>query len=278
MNFELGVLITLTPEVDGLFDQARALGLSTCQLAVWTEESLSTTPADKIKKLAEAAGVRISALWAGWPGPMVWDLVEGPLTLGLVPPAYRMMRLDFLMRASDFARHLGVEHLVTHVGFIPENPHDPLYRDLIAALKYLVTHCKSNGQTFAFETGQETPVTLLRAIEDIGMENVGINLDPANLLMYGKANPVDALDVFGQYVTSVHIKDGDYPSNGRSLGPERPVGQGRVDFRQLLAKLYQLNYKGPLTIEREITGPQQIADIKHAVSYLKSIMESSATA
>ena len=115
---------------------------------------------------------------------------------------------------------------------------------------------------------------MLRTIEDIGAENVGVNLDPANLLMYGKANPVDALDVIGRYVRGVHAKDGEYPTDGRSLGVEKPLGQGRVNFPALLAKLHALGYDGALTIEREISGPQQIEDIRAAKAFLQRIVTS----
>ena len=166
-----------------------------------------------------------------------------------------------LEEGSDFARKIGVADLITHVGYMPENPYDELYPEVITALKHIVGKCARNGQYFLFETGQETPVTLLRAIQDIGMENVGINLDPANLIMYGKANPVDALDVFGKYVRGVHGKDGLYPTDGRELGQEVPIGEGKVDFPRFIARLKECGYDGDITIEREITGEEQARDI-----------------
>jgi sugar phosphate isomerase/epimerase len=177
-----------------------------------------------------------------------------------------------LMRGSDFAKKIGVQDLATHVGFIPENPNDPEYKSLIAALRYLAAYCQTNGQYFNFETGQETPVTLLRTIEDIGMPNLGINLDPANLILYGKGNPVDALDVFGGYVRGVHAKDGLYPTTGRLLGQEVPLGQGKVNVPALIACLKAIGYDGPLTIEREISGEQQTADILAAKTLLEHIL------
>ncbi|KYH38344.1 MAG: hypothetical protein AYL31_011640 [Candidatus Bathyarchaeota archaeon B26-1] len=89
--------------------------------------------------------------------------------------------------------------------------------------------------------------------------------------MYGKANPVDALDIIGTYVRGVHAKDGEYPTNGRELGKEKPIGEGRVDFPALISKLKALGYRGALTIEREISGPQQIEDIKRAKAYLEAL-------
>ena len=82
----------------------------------------------------------------------------------------------------------------------------------VEALATVAKRCKELGLAFCFETGQETPVTLLRTMNDIGTGNLGVNLDPANLLMYGKANPTDALDILGRHVKGVHAKDGEYHS------------------------------------------------------------------
>ena len=133
----------------------------------------------------------------------------------------------------------------------------------------MAEHCKANGQLFLFETGQETPVTLKRTIEDIGLDNVGINLDPANLLLYGKANPIDAVDVFGEYIRDVHAKDGCYPTDGRELGKEMPIGQGRVNFPELIKKLKEKGYDATLIIEREIKGEKQRVDILAGKEYLE---------
>jgi len=161
--------------------------------------------------------------------------------------------------------------VTTHVGFIPENPRDPMYVSLVEVLKQVAKFCGENDQSFWFETGQETPVTLLRTIEDVGAENLGINFDPANLLMYGKANPIDALDIIGKHVRGAHAKDGEYPTDGRELGKEKPLGEGRVNFRLLVARLKSLNYRGALTIERETSGPQQMEDIKRAKAMLEPL-------
>jgi len=190
----------------------------------------------------------------------------------LVPPAYRFERIEALKTGADFALKIGVKDVVTHVGFIPENPVDPEYLGVVNAVRYVAEHCKRNGQYFLFETGQETPVTLKRIIQDVGLDNLGINLDPANLLLYGRANPVDALDVFGEYVRGVHAKDGQYPTDGRNLGEEKPLGQGRVNFPLLIERLKQLSYKGAITIEREISGEQQIKDIQDAKEMLEKLI------
>ena len=113
---------------------------------------------------------------------------------------------------------------------------------------------------------------MLRCFEMCGCDYLGVNLDTANLILYGKANPVDALDVFGKYVYNLHAKDGTYPTNGSELGHETRIGDGKVDFKAVISKLYELGYDSFVTIEREISGEQQIEDIKHAKRYLEEII------
>ncbi len=274
-TMRLGVIVGLGREPEAAIGKVQALELPTCQLSAWEMELLTPEMARRARQAADAAGVEITSLWAGWPGPKVWNLTEGPLTLGLVPATYRAVRIEALKRGADFAVSLGVPSITTHVGFIPENPNDPTYRELLIALWEVAGYCRARGLQFWFETGQETPVTLLRTIQDLeqmGLDNLGINLDPANLILYGKANPVDALDVFGRYVRGVHVKDGVYPTDGRRLGHEVPVGEGKVNFPVFIAKLKALGYQGALTIEREISGERQVADIRRAVALLTPLL------
>lgn len=114
---------------------------------------------------------------------------------------------------------------------------------------------------FLFETGQETPITMLRTIQAIATDNIGINFDTANLILYGKGNSLDALDVFGKYVMDTHIKDGFYPTEGMSLGREVFAGEGKANIPVVIKKLNELGYTGNFTIEREIYGEQQQKDI-----------------
>jgi sugar phosphate isomerase/epimerase len=210
-------------------------------------------------------------VWAGLSGPAVWNFTQGPATIGLVPDEHRRTRIAELKRAADFAALLEAPAIVTHLGFIPEDPNDGLYAALEDAVAEVAAHCESQGVAFWFETGQETPVTLLRLIEDLESDHVGINLDTANCVLYGKANPVDSLDVFGRYVRSLHAKDGFYPANGRELGREVALGQGKVDWPALWRGLKALGFEGDIIIEREIGGPEQVSDIRAAAAFLQSL-------
>jgi sugar phosphate isomerase/epimerase len=264
------VLLTSSPEES--LRQLRELGLRSCQICSWDPALFTPEIARELAARVGDLGVSVSTFWCGLPGPQVWDFYSGPLTLGLVPPEYRYVRAETLKRGSDFARLIGVDQIATHAGFIPENPRDPNYHGVLAVLEDVLSHVRQNGQKFLFETGQETPVTLRRLMEDLGNKDVGINLDPANLILYGKANPVDALDVFGSYVMDVHAKDGVYPVNGRQLGEEKPLGQGKVNFPLLIARLKELGYDGAITIEREISGEEQRKDIIRAIEILKDLI------
>lgn len=269
---DLGVLISLNDNVDEEFKKVHDLGFKSCQLNCWKEKMFTEDTAAKVRAASEKYNVKISTFWCGWSGPAVWNFYDGPMTLGLVPQDYRYTRMKELMKGSDFAKMIGVENIATHVGFLPEVPVKEEYWSLICALREVAQHVKNNGQYFLFETGQETPVTLKRTIEDIGTDNLGINLDSANLILYGKANPIDALDVFGEFVRDIHAKDGLYPTDGKNLGKEVPIGEGRVNFPEFIKKLKEIGYNGPITIEREIGGEQQIADIMASKKYLESLI------
>lgn len=254
------------------FENVKKYGLTTCQLCCWDMTKFTDENAAGVNEIVKQTGVRISALWCGYDFPVVWNFNEGYHTIGLVPIAHRAQRVQNLKDGSDFAKKIGVDKIATHVGFLPENPQTDEYTAVVEAIKEVALHCKNNGQYFLFETGQETPITLLRTIQRVGTGNLGINLDPANLLVYGKANPCDAMDIFGDYVMGVHGKDGEYPTNGDYFGVEKRIGDGRVNFPLLIKKLKEHGYNDAITIEREISGEEQIRDILYAKEFLEGII------
>jgi len=252
-------------------DRLRALGLNACQVKCW-DDALYTAENARILR-EKTQGIALTSLWAGWPGPKAWNFTEGPETLGLVPEAYREERVASLKKGLAFADVLDIQDVVTHIGFIPENPSSEAYKGFIACMQELIAFCRAHDMHFGFETGQETPITLLRTIQDLGDEgDLWINLDPANLLMYGKANPVDAVGIYGRYIRSVHVKDGCYPTDGASLGVETPIGEGMVHFEKLIPALKAQGFEGPYIIEREISGPEQMRDIALAREKILSLL------
>ncbi|MHB1935757.1 MAG: sugar phosphate isomerase/epimerase family protein [Acidobacteriaceae bacterium] len=253
--------------------RVKALGMSNCFLNLDDYIGrFSASGAQQLSAALEEHGVTATSVEIVGPGRLVWDFVEGPATIGLVPPATRAARIDALKQTSDFAKRLGVPRVQTHCGFLPENPNDPLYDQAVLAIRDVAIHCAGNGQDFLMETGQETPTTMSRAILDVNQPNLGVGLDTANLILYGKANPVDAVDMIGQHVRSVHAKDGRWPTDPMKLGKEVLIGTGRVDFLQVFSKLQKLGYRGAITIERETSGPQQMEDVKREKKYLERVL------
>lgn len=265
----LGLIVHAGSDPGDALRKVHELELPTAQLSL---EDFSGEMAQKARAAIDRYGIEVTAINCSGPGPLVYDFYHGPETIGLVPRPYRQARIEQLKKASDFAKQLEIKAIHTHCGFIPENPNDPLYKETIAAIQEVVSHVRSNGQIFLFETGQESPITLLRAIKDVGLDNQRVNLDTANLILYGKGNPVDALDVLGKYVAGLHAKDGLFPTDPEKLGKEVPIGEGKANFPVLVKRLKELDYAGPVTIEREISGPQQIEDIRRSKSYLEELI------
>ena len=271
MRERIGVIAGLKAQGPS-FEAMVEMGLKVCQLVSWEPENWTEEVADRIRREASDNDIRITSFWAGWPGPAVWDLLDGPLTLGLVPDEYREMRIEALKNAGGFAKRIGLPAVITHLGFLPEDPKNPVFKDVVDAVRDIAQHLEKLGVEFWFETGQETPVTMLRLIKQVGTDNLGINLDPANLILYGKGNPIDALDVFGEYVRNIHAKDAFYPTDPMKLGHEVKVGTGRVRFPEFVKRLNEIGFKGEFIIEREISGEQQRRDIEETITYLKELL------
>jgi sugar phosphate isomerase/epimerase len=265
----LGLIIDIGQDPAAALAKVQGLGLPTAQ--VWTTV-FQPELAQNLREAQEKYGIEVTSLVTGGPGEEIYDFYGGPRTIGLVPRETRAARIAQLKHASDFAKQCGIPAVQTHCGFIPENPNDPIYRELIAAAKEVGRYCQRNGQNLRYETGQETPITLIRAIHDVGLENQGVNFDLANLIMYGKANPVDAIELLAPFIQGIHAKDGLWPTNPRELGQEVPIGKGKVDFPRIISRLKELNYRGAVTIEREVSGPKQLEDIRSEKTYLEKLV------
>ncbi len=272
MNTRIGVIAPYSEDRDVL-ETVAGYDLETCQIVCWDETLFTAETGRRIKASAAEKNITITSFWAGWPGPKVWDFERGPQTLGIVPDTYRSKRVAALKKSGEVAAEAGLPGVATHLGFIPENPGDPRFQEVVDAVGEIARRFDELGIEFWFETGQETPVTMLRLIHVVGTGNLYVNLDPANLILYGKANPVDSLDMFGEYVKSVHAKDGLYPTDPMKLGREVPVGKGKVDFPRFIGRLSEIGYEGAFIIEREIEGPEQARDIRSTITYLDAILE-----
>jgi L-ribulose-5-phosphate 3-epimerase len=268
-KMRLGIIVGLAPSPEAAIQKVHDLGFPTCQV---TPRDTDAATATKLRQALDHFGIEATCAVATGPRPEVYDFYKGPATIGLVPREYREPRIARIKEVSDFAKAAGVPAVQAHCGFIPENPNDPLYAEVVEAMRTVAQYCRNNGQHFRCETGQETPITLLRAIRDVKLDNIGVNFDVANLILYGKADPAEAVDVLGPYIEGVHAKDGLYPTDPQKLGEEVPIGQGKVNFPVIIAKLKKLGYHNPLTIERETRGEKQTADVLAAKAYLESLL------
>jgi L-ribulose-5-phosphate 3-epimerase len=270
---EVGLLIVPFSAPEEKFRVLCELGLTNCFLSLdgyiggFTSQAVSL-----YRDLIAKYNITVTTVEVVGPGPLEWNFLRGPSTIGVVPPKMRAARIDALRQVSDFAKELGIGQVQTHCGFIPEDPADPLYPGAVDAIRTVAQHCHGNGQYFLMETGQETPTTMSRMIRDVAMPNLAVGLDTANLILYGKANPVDAVDILGPHVRSIHAKDGRWPTDPSQLGEEVLIGKGLVNFREVFTKLHRIGYTGAVTIERETSGPQQIEDVRQEKIYLERIL------
>lgn len=223
---------------------------------------------------AAAEDFTIVTVFCAFPGESYADLPAVQATVGFVPAATRRQRVERTKAVSDFAAALGVDSIACHIGFVPEDREDPNYQGVLEVVREICDHAASHGQTFCLETGQEPADTLFHFLTDVGRANVGVNFDPANMILYGTGDPIQAAVVLSPFIRSVHAKDGEWPVKGvpGALGIEKPLGAGAVNIEAFIAKLKQLGYKGTLHVEREIDDPEQKrADIAAAVALLKRL-------
>ena len=218
-------------------------------------------------------GIEITTVFCGFAGESYADIRTAQATVGLVPEATRAGRIEKTLAIAEFAQKIGVARVAAHIGFVPDDDSDPLYGSMVLVTRQICDALEARGQVFALETGQETARGLKHFIEDVQRDNLKVNFDPANMILYGNDKPIPALDVLMPWIDGVHCKDGRWPTQEGQLGEETPLGEGDVNLREWLKRLLELGYRGPLTIEREISGEQQKEDILRAVSLLEGLRQ-----
>ncbi|MGA2621857.1 MAG: sugar phosphate isomerase/epimerase family protein [Thermoguttaceae bacterium] len=273
-KWPLGVFASIDAGLGVQLSVAHELGVPTIQLHA--PQAASRTPARAKQFLAQLRelGIRISVVFGGFEGESYADIPTCQRTVGLVPPATRAARLQEMKEIADFARLLGVDAVGLHVGFVPHDPAEPLYQQCLAVTRQLCDHCRLQGQRLHLETGQETADSLVAFLSRAGCDNLFVNFDPANMIMYGSGDPIAALQKVGRYVRSVHCKDATWSDRpGETWGAEVPLGQGAVGMENFLRTLKEIGYEGPLTIEREIPQDplRQKEEIGQGIRLLESL-------
>jgi sugar phosphate isomerase/epimerase len=252
-KWPLGVFASIDAGLGVRLEVVRELGVPTIQLHAPSKATRTKGRATEFMARLDDFGIRITVVFGGFDGESYADIPTVVRTVGLVPPATQAARLAEMKEISDFARVLGVEAVGLHIGFVPHDPADPLHRDVVAVARELCDHCRNNGQNLHLETGQETADVLIEFLGEVGRDNLFVNFDPANMILYGCGEPIEALRKVGRWVRSVHCKDAKWSAKpGQDWGAEMPLGEGDVGMENFLRTLADLGYAGPLTIEREI--------------------------
>ncbi len=256
--------------------EVMSLGATCGQLGVPPELDLAASAAPWREALQEV-DFPLQTVFCSYEGESYADIPTVQKTVGFVPKATREAREERTKAASHFAAELGVRSIAAHVGFLPEDPWNEEYLIVRGMVRRVCDHAAKHGQTFALETGQESAERLLAFLHDVNRENLGINFDPANMILYGTGDPIEALGVLGQHIISVHVKDGDWPppADSEALGHEKPLAQGSVGIESFVKKLRRIGYHGPLNIEREASDPvQRLTDIRMGVALVEKAKSS----
>jgi sugar phosphate isomerase/epimerase len=255
-------------------DELRALGVQSGQLGVGGDVALTSAAAVEWREKIADAGFSIATVVCAYTGEDYADIPTVQRTVGFIPRATREAREQRTIEASDFAAALGVKSIACHIGFVPEDHSDPDYVAVRGMVRRICDRAEQHGQTFALETGQESADTLLDFLDDAACPNLKINFDPANMILYGSGEPVEAFEKLAPHVVSVHAKDGDWPPADKpgALGTERPLGQGAVGIPRFVEALKRARFDGSINVEREIEDQaQRLADIGMAVRLLKGL-------
>lgn len=270
----IGVLVRINDDPFRIFSKLKDAGFSYCQIVSPPDEYMygknAKSMTGKLQEAMKENGISVNSVFMSFKN-QIWEYPASIRTVGFVPSETRAERIARACRIGNWANEMGVNVLAAHAGFIPEDRSSEAYKKVIDAMREMALFLESNGQYFTFETGQESIAVLKNTIEDIGTANLGINFDPANLLIYDMDEPSYLVEKLGKYVMHVHCKDGVRPTQKGILGTETPLGEGKTGFENLIRNLYAQGYRGPLTIEREITGAQQDTDIMKAKVLIEKI-------
>ena len=273
---ELGVIFWASsskPATEQL-QALKVLGLRCAQLGC-SGEFDPTGKAAEWKAACESEAFTLLAVVAAYDGEDYADIPTVERTVGFIPPATRELREARTLALSDFAKEIGIPVFACHVGFVPHDKNHADYIAVQAMVRRICDHCATNGQNFHLETGQEPAGILLDFLIDTGKSNLAINFDPANMILYGTSDPIEAMEILKDHIRSVHVKDGEWPDKNKpgSLGAEKPLGEGSVGIARYIAKLKEIGYTGPLVIEREGTTPESwTQNVTGAITLLKSLV------
>ena len=206
-NWQIGVFTSVGAGLGLDLDLAGKMGLPTIQLHTPPLGQRDQAHADKILATLAPYGISITAVFGGFEGESYATIPTVVETVGLMPASTRQKRLDEMFEISDFAKMIGCDVIALHLGFVPHDTTDPAYQDIVAVTQQLCQYAANNGQAVHLETGQETADGLVTFIQDTKCDNLFVNFDPANMILYGAGDPIEAVEKIGNLIklSLIHI-------------------------------------------------------------------------
>ena len=206
-DWDIGVFASIDAGLGVKLEVASELKIPTIQLHAPHRSTRTPEQAEKFMARLEELNIQLTAVFGGFEGESYADIPTVERTVGLVPSETRAARLQEMKEISDFARLLGCEVIALHLGFVPHDTTSASYQEVIDVTRQLCDHATRNDQAVHLETGQETADGLLTFLSSVQRSNLFINFDPANMILYGTGEPIEALKKVGKFVRSVHCKD-----------------------------------------------------------------------
>jgi L-ribulose-5-phosphate 3-epimerase len=258
--------------MEDLVAKVKELGLGHIQLALGELVQLDDKRKHEELGHLRRSGIGLTGGMMGFAGEDYSTIERIRQTGGFVPDGEWPLRKRLMFEAAKLADELGIKTVTSHVGFVPP-PGDARYPQIVGRVRELAGAMARHGIDLLMETGQEPAAELLHFLGDLASPNVHINFDPANMILYGAGDPIEAIKVLGRHIRHVHVKDAT-PSNkpGVEWGEEVPFGTGRVGTKRFIEALKQVGYSGPLAIERE-AGSNRMGDVRTAIEALRSAIQ-----
>lgn len=267
---------SLRPESPAdLVEKVRACGLSAVQLALEPVRTWQWRP-DETGSLLRTSGIRAVSGMLATKDEDYSTLESIKATGGLRPDQHWEANLRAADGCAIFAARYAIPLVTFHAGFLPHDPADPERARMIERLRAIADVFAARGVSLALETGQEDADTLSAVLDELNSglaekARIGVNFDPANMILYGMGDPIAALNKLMPHVRQIHIKDAVPATKPGTWGEEKRMGDGAVDWPAFMAVLKKASYTGPLVIERE-AGESRVEDVAHAVGLLRSFL------
>jgi sugar phosphate isomerase/epimerase len=252
-----------------LIAQLQTIGIPRIQIALDPLRKFPTVWAS-LPELCAQNGIALVSGMFGTVGEDYSTMESIRRTGGVVPDETWPENWRNVQETAEIAQRLGLKLLTFHAGFLPHDSNDPKYQTLLQRLGQIADLFAATGIELGFETGQETAETLAAFLQKLNKPNVGVNFDPANMILYDKGDPIAALEALGPWLKQCHIKDAVKTKTRARWGKEVPVGEGEVNWEAFLRILIKLNFQGNLAVERE-AGNHVVGDIQKARRHLAAI-------